>query len=256
MMLLLVGSTFAVTVDDIMKNFVKVEKGKFTMGSKELSNEQPVHVVFLDTYFITKYEITVEEYVYFLNQTGKKYNYCSKNISHINGSRGNYLIRKNEEKFPVIYISWDDANSFCIWLSGKTGKNIQLPTEAQWEKAARGGNRSKGYKYSGANVPFLFAWYERNADDMTHPVGLKRPNELGLHDMSGNVWEWCSDRYGKDYYSISPEKNPKGPINGAYRVHRGGSWVFNAGPLRSAFRNYYKPTYRFNNLGFRIVSTD
>ncbi len=137
-------------------------------------------------------------------------------------------------------VSWDDtANGWC------------LPTEAEWEYAARGGNKSKGYKYSGSNTAGDVAWYSDNSGDKTHPVGGKAPNELGLYDMSGNVWEWCWDWKGS--YSSGSQSDPRGPASGSYRVARGGGWIISARYLRSADRDYNSPGISNYNLGFRLV---
>ncbi|NUM72516.1 MAG: formylglycine-generating enzyme family protein, partial [Ignavibacteriaceae bacterium] len=129
----------------------------------------------------------------------------------------------------------------------------RLPTEAEWEYAARGGSQSKGYTYSGSSNAGDIAWYDNNSGSKTHPVGQKQPNELGIYDMSGNVWEWCWDWYGD--YSSESQTNPKGPSSGGGRVYRGGSWYFYAGRLRPAYRNYNYPDYRNNSLGFRLLRT-
>ncbi|MBP5484357.1 MAG: SUMF1/EgtB/PvdO family nonheme iron enzyme, partial [Bacteroidaceae bacterium] len=132
-----------------------------------------------------------------------------------------------------------------------TGQKFRLPTEAEWEYAARGGKQSKGYKYSGSNTPADVAWYEEKSDGKSHPVATKLPNELGLYDMSGNVWEWCQDWYGS--YSSTTQSNPTGPSSGSYRVHRGGSWRNFAGDCRVSHRHFNTPSGAFINLGFRLA---
>lgn len=131
--------------------------------------------------------------------------------------------------------------------------NYRLPTEAEWEYAARGGSKSRGYQYAGSDTIGYVAWYRSNSDSKTHAVGQKQSNELGLYDMSGNVWEWCSDRYDSDYYKNSPSQNPKGPSKGSYRVIRGGSWLSAPRNCRVARRDYYTPTFRDSGIGFRLV---
>jgi len=126
-----------------------------------------------------------------------------------------------------------------------------LPTEAEWEFAARGGNNSRGYKYAGSNTIGDVAWYYGNSSSKTQPVGQKRPNELGLYDMSGNVWEWCSDWYGS--YSSAGQTNPQGPSSGSDRVLRGGSWCILAQNCRVSFRSFSAPDYRYYRIGFRLV---
>ena len=132
-----------------------------------------------------------------------------------------------------------------------TGQNFRLPTEAEWEFACRGGNNSRGYKYSGSNNLGSVAWYDDNSGNKTHSVATKSPNELGIYDMSGNVWEWCSDWYGD--YSSDAQTNPKGPVSGSGRVSRGGSWYYNVGGCRSSLRDRSFPAYRDFNLGLRLA---
>ena len=158
------------------------------------------------------------------------------------------------DKYPAYYISWNDCDTFIQRLNAKTGLNFRMPTEAEWEYAARGGNKSKGYTYSGSNTIGDVAWYTDNSNNTTHQIMQKQANELGLYDMSGNVWEWCSDWYSSTYYSESAgASNPKGPSTGSYRVNRGGSWYSDARSCRVAYRNYYSPGYRSSGLGFRVV---
>ena len=153
--------------------------------------------------------------------------------------------------YPMYYISWDDCQEFVKRLNELTGKNFRLPTEAEWEYAARGGNKSRGYKYSGSDNIGDVAWYWDNSSKEPHPVGTKSPNKLGLYDMSGNVWEWCSDWYSD--YSSSSQTNPTGPTLGSYRVSRGGSWNYNASYCRVSIRAGSTPDNRRNYLGFRLV---
>jgi formylglycine-generating enzyme required for sulfatase activity len=154
----------------------------------------------------------------------------------------------------VEQVSWNDIQSFLKKLNTATGKRFRLPTEAEWEYAARGGNKSRGYTYSGSNTLSSVGWHVGNSGSKTHAVGQKQANELGLYDMSGNVWEWCSDWYGRNYYSSSSSNNPKGPSSGSSRVLRGGSWSSSASYCRVADRNNYKPDLRYYNYGFRVVS--
>ena len=152
---------------------------------------------------------------------------------------------------PVERVSWNEAQEFCQKLSTLIGKKYRLPTEAEWEYAARGGNKSKGYKYSGSNTIGDVAWYTSNSGRKTHPVGQKQPNELGIYDMSGNVWEWCYDWKGS--YSSSPQTNPTGPTSGSTRVFRGGSWEYTAKICRVAYRDGNFPGIRGSYLGLRVV---
>jgi formylglycine-generating enzyme required for sulfatase activity len=155
------------------------------------------------------------------------------------------------DNLPVEKVSWDDVQDFIRKLNAQTGKRYRLPTEAEWEFAARGGNRSGGYKYAGSNSLGNVAWYDDNAGNKTHPVGQKTPNELGIYDMSGNVWEWCSDWYGS--YSSGAQSNPTGASSGSYRVDRGGGWRSAAAGCRVAARGYNSPGYSYDDLGFRLV---
>jgi formylglycine-generating enzyme required for sulfatase activity len=155
------------------------------------------------------------------------------------------------DKHPMVKVNYNDAVAYCNWLGEEFGGDWRLPTEAQWEFAARGGNNSKGYTYSGGNDLDEVAWYADNAGGKTQSVGRKKPNELGIYDMSGNVWEWCKDWYGD--YSSSAQNNPKGPASGSYRVLRGGSWGNAASYCRVAHRGYGSPAGRGVGNGFRVL---
>ena len=164
---------------------------------------------------------------------------------------GNNPSRFEGDNLPVECVSWNDCETFISRLNSITGKNFRLPTEAEWEFAARGGNKSSHYQYSGSNNLNDVAWYADNSGNKTHAVATKHPNELGIYDMSGNVWEWCSDWYGN--YSSSSQTNPQGPNSGSSRVFRGGSWDYDARYCRSSFRNYFIPFISYFNLGLRLV---
>jgi len=254
------------TPSSIVPSMVLVEKGSFTMGDEfgDLwDSSRPTHKVTLTyDFYIGKYEVTFDEYDAFCNATGR-----SK--AHDRGwGRGSR---------PVINVSWWDAIAYCNWLSekeklpkaydnngnllDKDGRvttdpskvvGYRFPTEAEWEYAARGGNKSKGYKYSGSDNIDEVAWYWDNSGLRTQEVGKKAPNELGIYDMSGNVWEWCSDWYGS--YSSSAQTNPYNN-SGSDRVFRGGSWGSSATYVRVAFRDGSSPTNSLGNLGFRIART-
>ena len=152
--------------------------------------------------------------------------------------------------YPMYYVSWEDCQEFISKLNALTGKNFRLPTEAEWEFAVRGGNKSRGYKYSGSNTLSNVAWYDDNSSYKTHPVATKAPNELGIYDMSGNVWEWCSDWY--DDYSSSSQYNPTGPNSGSRRVIRGGSWFIYAWSCRVSNRDGNYPSIH-GNIGLRLA---
>ena len=187
-------------------------------GSDAYSDEKPVHQVTLSDYYIGETEVTQELWQAVMGS----------NPSSFTGSG----------LLPVEYVSWDDCQTFITKLNVLTGMQFRLPTEAEWEFAARGGNSSQGYKYSGSNNIDDVAWYGSNSNYNTHEVGTKAPNELGLYDMSGNVWEWCQDWYGS--YSSSAQTNPTGPTSGSYRVFRGGGW----GSIARACRVSYRGTSR------------
>ena len=159
------------------------------------------------------------------------------------------------DNLPVEQVSWDDCQKFLKKLSQKTGKRYRLPTEAEWEFAARGGTFSKGFQYAGSNDLNEVGWYSDNSYSETHPVDLKNSNELGLYDMSGNVWEWCADRYGDYWAGGKTVSNPSGPTYGSDRVLRGGSWNYDARFCRVAHRNYITPEVRNNGIGFRLASS-
>ena len=199
---------------ELINNMVFVKGGTFTMGATAEqigygNNETPAHQVTLSDYFIGKTEVTQELWY------------------AVMGNNPSYFTRSSRN--PVEQVSWHDCQSFIQKLNQLTGLRFRLPTEAEWEYAARGGNKSKGYKYSGSNNIGDVAWCYDNSSETTHEVGTKAPNELGLYDMSGNVWEWCSDWYGR--YSSSAQSNPTGPSSGSFRVFRGGSWIGSARAL-------------------------
>jgi formylglycine-generating enzyme required for sulfatase activity len=233
------------------KKMIYVEGGTFQMGSTNGgSSEQPIHTVTVSSFLIGKYEVTQKEW------------------QEVMGYNPSYSEGDNR---PVESITWYDAVEFCNKLSEKEGltpaytingfdvscnwsaNGYRLPTEAEWEYAAKGGKKSKNYKYSGSDNIDDVAWYDANSDGRSHDVGTKAPNELGIYDMSGNVWEWCWDWYGS--YSSSPSSNPRGPNSGSSRVDRGGSWSYYDGSCRVAYRNYRSPGDSLDVFGFRIVRT-
>ena len=223
-------------LNKLINNMVYVSGGTFTMGatseqgSDAWIDEKPTHNVTLSSFYLCKYEVTQALW-------------CAVLVENPSHFKGNNL--------PVEQVNWDDCRTFISRLNVLTGKNFRLPTEAEWEYAARGGNGSLGYKYSGSNTLSEVAWYEDNSGIKTHPVGSKRPNELGLYDMSGNVWEWCSDWY--EGYSYSSQKNPTGASSGPSRVIRGGSFGYDSKKCRSSCRDINTPDGRYNFLGFRLA---
>ena len=228
------GATYTETVKGLNMKMILVEGGTFAMGSNNgYDDERPVHTVTLDSYYIGETEITQAQW------------------RAIMGSNPSCFTGDNR---PVESVSWEDAQKFCKKLSKLTGKKYVLPTEAQWEYAARGGNKSKGYTYSGSNSVGEVAKYDSSGGHSN--VKSKKPNELGIYDMSGNVWEWCSDWYGSSYYSSSPKTNPLGPLSGDCRVLRGGSWSSFTISCRISFRSYDDPLDRYDFCGFRVVCVD
>ena len=229
-------SVRTITVNGVSFDMVSVAGGTFTMGatseqgSDAFDNEKPTHKVTLSDYMIARIEVTQELW------------------QAVMGSNPSYFKGNN---LPVERVSWDDCQEFIKKLNSLTGLNFRLPTEAEWEYAARGGNKSKGYKYSGSNDIGSVAWYDGNSSSKTHTVATKSPNELGIYDMTGNVWEWCSDWYGS--YNSGSQTNPKGPSSGSYRVLRGGSWRYNAGSCRVSNHNYGYPGGGNIFIGLRLA---
>jgi len=250
LVLLLTGILIAEPGQVPPKDMVFVESGTFQMGSASgEDNEKPIHSVTLSDCYIGKYEVTQGEYEAVMG----------KNPAYFKDS-GKYV--------PVEQVRWYAAVEYCNKRSDKegldrcytdSGNNIKcdfkangyrLPTESEWEYAARGGNKSKGYKYSGSNDSGQVAWYLDNSGYKTHSI-RKQANEIGIYDMSGNVWEWCWDLYGD--YSSGLQSNPRGSASGSSRVDRGGSWLSYAGGCRAAFRDFSSPGNNgYGNSGFRI----
>ncbi len=232
----------------IKPTMVKVEGGTFSMGSNQLhyiirsKDENPIHSVTVSSFSIGKYEVTVAEYKAFCNATNRP-------MPNSWTPSGGWI-----DTHPMANITYNDAVAYCNWLNDVYDGNFRLPTEAEWEYAARGGNKSRGYIYSGSNDLEEVGFYGNNSRGGTHPVGSKKPNELGLYDMSGNVWEWCQDWYDETYYSKSPRNNPRGPSSGSYHVLRGGAWGLEAVDCRVTTRYESGIDYRNLNRGFRIVS--
>jgi formylglycine-generating enzyme len=228
---------------------VSVVGGLFSMGSTAWTNEQPVHAVTLSSFFIGAYEVTQAQYAAVMGS----------NPSSFTG----------DELLPVESVTWYDAVAFCNALSSFEGLDpcyvvegiavsadftrtgYRLPTEAEWEYAARGGAASQGYTYSGSDTPDAVAWYDANSSGGTMPVGTKAANELGIHDMSGNAWEWCWDWYGS--YGAGAQADPTGAASGTTRIARGGSYFTGIDFLRCADRDYLDPAASYDNIGFRVA---
>ena len=230
------SSSQTITANDVSFKMIRVEGGTFTMGatseqgSDAYGVEKPAHSVTLSSYYIGETEVTQELWQAVMGSNPSRFKGTSR---------------------PVEQVSWDDCKAFFSKLNSLTGKNFRLPTEAEWEYASRGGNKSQGYKYSGSNILGDVAWYADNSGSETHPVKTKSPNELGIYDMSGNVSEWCQDWLGS--YESSSQSNPTGPSSSSSRVRRGGDWSIAAGGCRVSSRSCDAPGLRRNFLGLRLV---
>ena len=232
-------------IPDLGIECVYVKAGTFRMGSAESgpNDEKPVHDVKISRgYWMGTCEITQAQWRALMGTDPSKY---------------------KGDKLPVEMVSWHEVVEFCRKLTQRERKAsrlpdgyvYRLPTEAEWEYAARGGTKSRNYKYPGSNDPEEVSWHHPGSADQTHPVGIKRPNELGLYDMAGNVWEWCLDFYASDFYSRSPQADPINSDSGdkIYRVCRGGSWGLYPTHCRSANRGGGTPAGKFYSYGFRVV---
>ncbi len=250
-----IGMNANSVISKLIANMVYVEGGTFMMGANIVkravgwfdfidkqdsavydreadSDVKPAHQVTLSSFSIGKYEVTQEEWEAVMGSNPSRY---------------------KGAKRPVECVSWDDCQEFIRKLNALTGKRFRLPTEAEWEYAARGGNRSQGYKYAGGNSIGSVAWFDGNAGSETHPVGQKQSNELGLYDMTGNVCEWCQDWYDASYYRKSPSTNPVNNTSASYRVNRGGNWFVSAGYCRVSYRDCFVPDFCGSNLGLRLA---
>ena len=224
----------------IEPEMIFLEGGVFMMGCSASEHgvdckehERPLHKVTISSFNIGKYEVTQQQW------------------NSIMGN--NPSLSKKGDNYPVDNVSWDDAQKFTSLLNKNTGKNYRLPTEAEWEYAAQGGVKSKGYKYSGSNNLNDIALYDENSGNSIHSVGTKQSNEAGIYDMSGNVWEWCNDWYSE--YPSSPQHDPKGATTGSYRILRGGCFFSEKRQCTITFRSYSHPGNRWKAHGIRLVLT-
>jgi len=228
------SATCTVTVINPEPELVMVEGGTFTMGCSDddcFEFELPQHKVTLSSFKIAKYEVTQQQWEAVMGN----------NPSSIKGF-----------DLPAVSVNWYQVQEFIQKLNALSGKNYRLPTEAEWEYAARGGNKSKAYKYSGSNDINAVAWYKANSGSTIHSVGTKAPNELGIYDMSGNVWEWCSD--WQALYTEEMQTNPTGPTTGTRHIIRGGDALnFDAYSCRISFRSHMSPSNSGAYFGFRLV---
>lgn len=245
--------------------FVKVEGGTFMMGcNSELQktceyDEKPAHQVTISDFYISPYEVTQKQWTWVMRRNIQSDSFAVQSFlkQQFESGLGNNpsLASRDCDDCPVENVSWDDIQEFLKRINLQNpGANYRLPTEAEWEYAARGGKRSTDHLFSGSDELAMVAWFQGNSDDRTQPVGEKKSNELGLYDMSGNVWEWCSDWDGK--YASGNRTNPTGPTSGTYRIVRGGSWNDRESFCRVSYRGSAAPNVRSDGIGFRLVRSD
>lgn len=217
--------------------WIRVEGGSFMMGcnrgEEDCYPDEEAHSVRVSSFEISAYEVTVAEYRRYCEQTGQ--------------NMPKEPLFGWQDDHPVVNVSWQQATDYAKWIGGR------LPTEAEWEFAARGGVKSMGYKYSGSDNPFEVGWCYENSKASTHPVGTKQANELGIYDMSGNAWEWCSDNYGIYYYKESPKDNPKGPKEGLGKCNRGGCFNFDHKVMMNTHRRGCGDESIGIGTGFRVA---
>lgn len=239
--------------NSIGMKFVKVPAGTFEMGracresdgkdayknclDEGRRDETPGRRVTLGAFWIGQYEVTQAQWSGLMEENPSYFNSVNMGGSTLN--------------FPVESVTWQQIQIFIRRLNAREGEQYRLPTEAEWEYACKSGGKDE--KFCGGNKIAELAWYDENGGNRTHQVGTKRPNGLGIYDMSGNVWEWVSDWYGADYYRSSSESNPAGPSGGNWKVQRGGSWQYNANLARAVGRGGFTPDCRSKDLGFRLV---
>jgi len=245
---------------------VSVKGNCFGMGDAQRdpgTDNKLVHRVCLSDFLIGKAEVTIGEFRSFVDAS--KYTTDAEKGAgcfYFSGDTWTLDAKKNwknpgyqqEDDYPAVCVSWNDAVAYLEWLSARSGKKYRLPYEAEWEFAARGAGKDERWSGTGNRTALnSFAWFSDNSDNRIHDVGLKSPNSLGLFDMSGNVWEWVSDWYADNYYNFSQSDNPAGPEEGLMKVIRGGSWFEEADKTTVTFRFRGSPTFASTNIGFRVV---
>jgi formylglycine-generating enzyme len=220
---------------------VHIPEGWFEMGcATGRDDEKPVHRVWVDAFELADRQISNAEYACFLAATGYPQPLCWTDANF------------NHPKMPVVALSWHEARSYCNWLCSATGKSYRLPTEAEWERAARGGEEGLRYSWGDAN-PELLPDYAKRWKLGPEPVGLYPPNAYGLYNLGDNVHEWCADWYADGYYTHTPERNPQGPKSGSRRASRGGSWRHHIKVSRIAARSSIPPEFKYADYGFRVA---
>jgi sulfatase modifying factor 1 len=226
---------------DIETSLAHIEGTWFLMGSEEgADNERPVHRIWVDAFAVGACQVTNAEYAVFVQSTGHPPPPCRDDP------------RFNDPDQPVVGVSWIDAAHYCEWISGVTGRRFRLPSEAEWECAARGGIEGRRYPWND-DAPQLQPDYKTRRLSGPERVAQRAPNAYGLYDICENVHEWCGDWFAASYYSLSPERNPRGPESGARRVSRGGSWRHQITITRCAARSSLPPTFQYTDYGFRVA---
>ncbi len=242
---------YLVSRDKFGSDVVYVQGGGFEMGDRTWEyqeDERPVHTVVVDDFYLSKYEVTNAQFALFLNEKGNMTNEGELRLdreAQIENNSGYYSAKAEYENRPVVYVTWYGARDYCEWAGGR------LPTEAEWEHAARGGVYDRECRYSGSDNYDEVGWCEYNSITSSNPVGQKAPNELSLFDMSGNVSEWCGDWY--EAYTEEFAINPAGPGNGDRKIHRGGAWDSHPLFMRPANRDVKEPVPGWSTIGFRVA---
>jgi len=256
-------TAYAAPIKNSSTEYKTISGGCFYMGNTfgdAYHIEMPVHEVCISSFSISPITVTVGEFSKFIAATGYRTDAEKKDGCYVYGD--NSWEKKPSanwrtpgflqgENHPVVCVSWNDAVTYTHWLSQNENRIYRLPTEAEWEYAARSGGKQE--RYAGSDDIDKVAWYKSNSGDVTHSVGQKQPNGLGLYDMSGNVWQWTSDWYDRRYYRESPRSDPRGPSSGTMRVFRGGSWFYDQRGVRATYRDFSSPDFSSSYLGFRLV---
>lgn len=239
------GNFGAININPLARvpKLVLIPAGWFLMGSETgQENERPVHRVWVDAFYLAPCQVTNVEYQDFLSATGAQAPPLWENPDF------------NKPEQPVVAVSWFEAVNYCDWLSGITGRRYRLPTEAEWERAGRGGVEGKSFPW-GDDAPQSLPGYDKRWKTGPEPVASRPPNAFGLYDTCENVHEWCNDWYQADYYRVSPERNPHGPEAGERRSSRGGSWRHHVKVTRCAARSSIPPAFQYADYGFRLACT-